>query len=195
MKTLFEDFGLLLLSVTLFLGGGFVLSLQIPFWSLVLGIASVQIGIVLIILTFDSLIRRKTAPLTDDYKAIPCLTCRYPTYVPKYVRTVICEHCQVKIANVFKASALAVFAVISVSTAVFLVGQNQELREKAATKPKVLVCEQGTWEPEVCSCGAEVSPQCPDGYISRTCRDEKVYCCSKVKEESGEVWSCLRSSP
>src|SRR3989344_5621949 len=79
----FEDFGLMLLSIVLFLGGAFLLTLKIPFWSLFLGIASVQIGIVLIILTFDSLIKKRNKPLTDEYKTVNCLICRSSQYVPK----------------------------------------------------------------------------------------------------------------
>lgn len=193
LRAFFEDFGLLLLSITLFLGGGFILSLEIPFWSLVFGLASVQIGIVLIILTFDSFIRRKTAPITEDYKVLPCLTCRYPTYVPKYANNIICEHCQVKIARVFKGLTLVAFAFLTVSSAIYLVGQNQELREKAATKPRLLVCEQGIWEPDVCSCGSGAEYECPEGTLARTCKDEQVYCCKKDSPE--DKWTCENPLP
>lgn len=44
-----------IISLSLFLGGIFLLALKIPFWSLLLGLPSVQIGIVLIIFTFDRL--------------------------------------------------------------------------------------------------------------------------------------------
>lgn len=46
---------LVLVSVGLFIGGIVLLALRYPFWSLFLGLPSVQIGIVLIILTFDKL--------------------------------------------------------------------------------------------------------------------------------------------
>ena len=44
-----------ILSIILFLGGIFILVLRIPFWSLLLGIASIQVGIILIIFSFDQL--------------------------------------------------------------------------------------------------------------------------------------------
>src|SRR3989304_5891506 len=112
----FEDFGLMLLSIVLFLGGAFLLTLKIPFWSMVLGIASVQIGIVLIILTFDSLIRKRNKPLTEDYKTVNCLICRSSQFVPKYQKTIICDTCMARIAVGFKATAMVVFALITVTT-------------------------------------------------------------------------------
>lgn len=42
-------------AIILFIGGIFILVLRIPFWSLVLGIPSIQIGIVFIIFTFDDI--------------------------------------------------------------------------------------------------------------------------------------------
>lgn len=42
-------------AVVLFIGGIFILTLRIPFWSLILGIPSIQIGLVLIIFTFDAI--------------------------------------------------------------------------------------------------------------------------------------------
>lgn len=44
-----------IVSLTLFLGGIFLLALKIPFWGLFLGLPAVQIGIVLSIFAFDRL--------------------------------------------------------------------------------------------------------------------------------------------
>lgn len=45
----------LILILSLFLGGIYILTLQIPFWSLLLGIPATQLGIYLIIILFDEL--------------------------------------------------------------------------------------------------------------------------------------------
>jgi len=193
--SLFEDFGLLVLSAVLFIGGIFILAAKIAFWSLFLGIASIQIGIILIILTFDSFIKRKSGRLTDEYKTLNCLVCRAPTFVPKYQRTAICNECQLRISKTFKAAILVVFALVTLTATLGLVSQNQDLRRKAAESP-VLVCDQGIWEPEVCQCGVweAVGPEglrpggsaCENGGQSRFCSNGVTYCC----ERDGETWQC-----
>ncbi|MCH7730642.1 hypothetical protein IID21_03905 [Patescibacteria group bacterium] len=193
----FEDFGLLFLSVVLFIGGIFILSAKIAFWSLFLGIASIQIGIVLIILTFDSFIKRKSGRLTDEYKTLNCLVCRAPTFVPKYQATTICHDCQLRISKTFKTATLVVFALVTLTATVGLVSQNQDLRRQAAQRP-ILVCDQGVWEPEVCQCGVweAAGPEglrpggsvCEKGVPSRLCSDGKTYCC----EREGDSWDCYQ---
>lgn len=186
----FEDFGLLFLSVVLFTGGIFILSAKIAFWSLFLGIASIQIGIVLIILTFDSFIKRKSGRLTDEYKTLNCLVCRAPTFVPRYQRTAICNDCQVRISKTFKTAILVVFALVTLTASVGLVSQNQDLRRQAAERT-VLVCDEGVWEPEVCQCATRGETTCEKGVPSRLCSDGKTYCC----EREGERWQCFTPTP
>lgn len=181
----FEDFGLMLLFLALFVGGIFILSAKLPFWSLFLGIASIQIGIVLIILTFDSFIKRKSGRLTDEYKTLNCLVCRTPTFVPKYQATAICNECQVRISRTFKASILVVFALVTLTATVGLFSQNQDLRRQAAERP-VFVCDEGVWEPEICRCGVWEKGSCEKGILKRTCLDERSYCC----ESEGAGWDC-----
>lgn len=48
-----------IVSLTLFIGGIVLLALRIPFWSFILGLPSVQIGIVLMIFSFDRLSRER----------------------------------------------------------------------------------------------------------------------------------------
>lgn len=55
-------------SLSLFLGGIFLLTLRIPVWSLLLGLPSVQIGIVLIIFTFDRLSREEIKEELESIK-------------------------------------------------------------------------------------------------------------------------------
>lgn len=57
-----------IISLSLFLGGIFLLSLRIPVWSLLLGLPSVQIGIVLIIFTFDRLSREEVEEELESIK-------------------------------------------------------------------------------------------------------------------------------
>ena len=191
-RFIFEDFGLILLSVGLFIGGIFLLSVKIPFWSLFLGIAAVQVGIVLIILAFDALIKRKTKPVTEDYKMLPCLICKRGNLVPKYSRVTICDECQIRVANTFKAATMIVFTLVTLTATVSLVSQSQDLREKAAEQPS-LVCEVGEWEPDVCQCGnwqaaGPGGSACEEGEESRACSNGKNYCC----EEVGNTWQCRR---
>ena len=183
----FEDFGLMLLSIVLFLGGAFLLTLKIPFWSLFLGIASVQIGIVLIILTFDSLIKKRNKPLTDEYKTVNCLICRSSQYVPKYQKTVICDACMLRVATGLKAIMVVIFAFISISTVTRLALENQELRKKAQEIESDFECIEDRWIPAECACGKwEITETCEGGKV-RLCRDEITYCCTK-DENNG--WMC-----
>lgn len=55
-------------SLILFLGGLFLLALRIPVWSLLLGLPSVQIGIILIIFSFDRLSREEVEEELESLK-------------------------------------------------------------------------------------------------------------------------------
>ena len=187
----FEDFGLMILSITLFLGGVYILALKIAFWSLFLGIASIQIGIVLIILAFDALIKRKTKPITEDYQSLNCLVCRKNTFVPKYQTVAICDECKVRVANTFKAAVFTVFTLVTLTAALGLVKQNQDFRRRAAEKGN-LVCEAGEWEPNECQCGVWEATACESGEFARLCSDGRNYCCQQ--EDSGK-WKCFTPTP
>ena len=58
-----------LVSLALFLGGIMLLALRIPFWSLLLGLPAVQIGIVLIIFTFDRLSQEEIEEELESLKS------------------------------------------------------------------------------------------------------------------------------
>ncbi|OGM27152.1 hypothetical protein A3D00_05575 [Candidatus Woesebacteria bacterium RIFCSPHIGHO2_02_FULL_38_9] len=189
LKKIVGDFGLLVLSVIIFLGGILILSLKIPFWSLFFGLASVQIGIVLIILTFDSFIRQKTKSVTEDYKTLSCLVCGKLTFVPKYSKVTICDEDQIKIARTFKASLFGLFTLITISTTLLLLGQNQELRKKAYEPVPSIACEFGVWFPESCRCGfndVSLLSKCENGFIPRVCSDSNNYCC-RLNQSSGRT--------
>lgn len=90
----------ILLSLVLFGGGIALLALRIPGWSLFLGLPSVQIGIVLLIFTFDNLARTKVGP--DTLHMIPCSVCGQMTLVPHWQKEKICEECQKKVIKKIK---------------------------------------------------------------------------------------------
>jgi hypothetical protein len=123
MNNFLKDFGLFILAGGLFVGGVVILGIGIPFWSLLLGITSIQIGIVLIIVTFDAFIRRSNHRGDGgEFKTVTCLVCGAPTVVAKYVNVAMCDNCQVRAAKSFKAAGLLIFTLITLSSGLFLVG-------------------------------------------------------------------------
>lgn len=168
-----REVAIFMLAVGLFAGGVILLYLKIPFWSLLLGIGSVQVGIVLMIVTFDFLIRRGNKPLTDDYKSVGCVVCGAPTFVPKYTNVTMCDNCQVRAVRAFKAAGFLVFTVFTLAGGVYLAGQNQNIAEQAAAPTRK--CETGVWTPPLCQCGLWLTDNttrvCEDG-IMRTCRQK-----------------------
>lgn len=89
-----RDVAKYLAPVILFVGGIVILSLRIPFWSLLLGIAATQLGIVFIILGFDSSGRKYLAP--ENYHLIRCENCGDPMVVPPGQKRGLCEDCRGK---------------------------------------------------------------------------------------------------
>lgn len=187
-KLSFDNIGLFILSITLFLGGIYILSLKIPFWSMFLGIASIQIGIVLIIISFEHFTKKRSKVITENYKTIPCLICKKINYVPKYQNTTICDKCQLKIAQAAKSFMVVVIAVFSISTSVHLIRLNQDIREKAKTYDNY-ICEEGMWDPKTCQCGYESNFKCPNPEFSKVCEDNITYCC---KENSTNIYECRK---
>src|SRR3989344_7156631 len=113
-------FALFALSVSLFLGGAYILSLKIPFWSMFLGLAAIQIGIVFIIFTFEIFVKLNSKRVTDEYNAIPCLICGQIGFVPKYKNTNICDSCQLKIARSLKVIMTVFIALFTLSSLTLL---------------------------------------------------------------------------
>jgi hypothetical protein len=181
----FNNLVLLLLILSLFVIGGFVISLKIPFWSLFLGIAAIQIGIVLSVFTFDIISHRLSKPITSEYKTIPCLVCKKLNYVPKYQNVTICDMCQVKIATAAKPLMAIFLALVSLSVLANLVQFNRDIRRKANEFESGYVCEEGSWNPAHCRCGITSDESCGEGYL-RECADGGIYCC---KEEGNEMVS------
>lgn len=51
-----------IISLALFIGGIYILSLKIPVWSLLLGFPATEIGMLALIFTFDATLRQKIGP-------------------------------------------------------------------------------------------------------------------------------------
>ena len=62
-----------LIGLLLFVGGLYILTLDLPGWKLLLGIPSAQFGIIILLLTFDEVTKRKLSP--DLFIEASCPTC------------------------------------------------------------------------------------------------------------------------
>lgn len=153
-----------------------------------MGIAAIQVGIVLAIFSFDIISRRSSKTITEDYKAISCLVCHTLTYVPKYKKVTICDNCEARIATAVKPLIAIFVGLVSIGAALSLAHTNQDIRRQAKVVEKAYVCEAGIWEPEICSCGVWDEGTCKEGEISRECLDGKSYCCSTANDETS--WFC-----
>jgi hypothetical protein len=174
---------LFLLSLVFFVGGIVLLALQIPGWSLFLGLPAVQIGIVCLIFTFEAISRQKSTLPSKEYHLVDCLVCGRQTMAPKYIQKKICDNCQVKIAQRLKAAFVVIFILFTIPMAFSLVRGSQELRRKAVEPP--ITCEPGEWHPPECYCGIWQENRCPLELKARKC-EEEIFCCQK--EDS--VWQC-----
>ncbi|MFH0864332.1 MAG: hypothetical protein V1858_04580 [Candidatus Gottesmanbacteria bacterium] len=82
-----------IISLGLFLGGIILLVIRIPFWSLLLGLPSVQIGIILIIFAFDRLSHEEIKYELADVHQVPCALCGQPTFTQGIEVKGICSDC------------------------------------------------------------------------------------------------------
>ena len=185
----FNNLLLLALVLGLFAVGGYVLTQDIPFWSLFLGIAAIQIGIVLSVFSFDIISRRASKTITEEYKAIQCLVCNDLTYVPKYKKVTICDKCEVRIATAVKPLIAIFVGLVSIGFAINLTQTNQDIRRQAKVTEVEYICEPGNWTPAVCSCGLASQESCKQGEFSRECSDEKIYCCTSDSNDKSS-WTC-----
>jgi len=122
----------LILAILLFAGGIVLLFLKIPGWSLFLGLPAVQIGLVLLIFTFESINRKRSSQTIENYHLVDCLICGRQTMAPKYIEKRICDNCQVKIAQKLKTALITVYIIVTIPLTLALVNKNQELRRQAA---------------------------------------------------------------
>ena len=184
-----NNFLLLALVLGLFAVGGYVLTQDIPFWSLFLGIAAIQIGIVLSVFSFDIISRRASKTITEEYKAIQCLVCNDLTYVPKYKKVTICDKCEARIATAVKPLIAIFVGLVSIGFALNLTKTNQDIRRKTNVIEEAYVCQPGNWSPAICSCGLEIQEGCKEGEEPRECSDGKIYCCAPDTKDKSS-WVC-----
>ena len=87
----------IIVSLGLFLGGIVLLVLQVPFWSLFLGLPSIQIGIVFIIFAFDAISREEVGKELRNVHQVPCALCGQPTFTRGTEVKGICSDCDKKL--------------------------------------------------------------------------------------------------
>jgi hypothetical protein len=90
----------IVLSLSLFAGGIFLLALRISGWSLILGLPAVQIGIVFLIFTFDDVARRKVGP--ESLHQVPCSICGKIVLTHQWEKEKVCIDCHKKFAQKVK---------------------------------------------------------------------------------------------
>ncbi|MCJ7793112.1 MAG: hypothetical protein MUP45_03985 [Candidatus Marinimicrobia bacterium] len=87
-----KDSPAIFLSLTLFLGGIWLLSLRIPGWSLLFGLIATPLGLVFTIYTLDDVSRNVVTP--PPFKATKCHVCGKITYAKEEDKDVICWRCR-----------------------------------------------------------------------------------------------------
>lgn len=86
------DLPSIFLSLALFLGGIWLLSLRIPGWSLLLGLIITPVGFALTIYTLDDIARNIIIP--SGFKPARCNVCGKITYTREPKEDVICWRCR-----------------------------------------------------------------------------------------------------
>lgn len=86
----------ILLSLVLFIGGITLLAIRLPGWSLFLGLPATQIGIILLILTFDSCFKKQLDP--QEIISKKCRLCQNQiTNNESQQKPAVCAECRSKI--------------------------------------------------------------------------------------------------
>lgn len=91
-KFIVKDLPSLILSLSLFLGGIWLLSLRIPGWSLLWGLIIIPIGLAFTVYTLDDVARNVVAP--PPFKPVKCNVCGKNTYAKEDEKDVICWRCR-----------------------------------------------------------------------------------------------------
>ena len=94
MYPFFRLFLLLLLSLTLFLGGIIFSLSKIAVWGLLLGVILTPLGAILILITIDEAARRIFFP--PDYKTTNCSVCGKLTFIEEGEKVAVCGYCREK---------------------------------------------------------------------------------------------------
>jgi hypothetical protein len=97
IQFLVKDIPSVILSLALFMGGIWILSLRIPGWSLFFGLIITPVGFAFTIYTLDSIARNTVA--SPPLKLIKCNVCGKNTYAREEREDVICGHCREDISE------------------------------------------------------------------------------------------------
>jgi hypothetical protein len=93
-----KDVSRFIAPMILFIGGVWMLSLRITGWSLILGLPAIQIGMVLIILSFDNSAKKTFS--SGEFQIVKCDNCGDPTAAPLGEVHELCPKCRAeKIKN------------------------------------------------------------------------------------------------
>ena len=177
----------LFVSSVFFIGGIVLLYLKIPGWSIFLGLPAVQMGIVALIFALEKISSQKSTLPSKEYHYVDCLICKHQVLVPKYREKVICDDCQVKLAQNFKKSLAVLYLVLFIPLGLFLINKKRQIRTSMVYffEPKS-ACEQGIWYPDQCRCGSWMREGCLEDQKARLC-EGKLYFCYEKKDS---VWFC-----
>jgi len=92
IKFIIKDLPSIVLSLALFLGGIWLLSLHIPGWSLLWGLIILPIGFAFMVYTLDDVARNVIVPA--PFKLTKCKVCSKNTYAREDDKDVICGRCR-----------------------------------------------------------------------------------------------------
>lgn len=96
-KFICKDLPCAVLSLALFLGGIWLLSLRIPGWSLFWGLIITPVGFAFTIFTLDEIARNTVAP--PLFKPVKCNICGKITYAKEDDKDVVCNLCREDISE------------------------------------------------------------------------------------------------
>ena len=97
VQFLIRDVPSIILSLALFLGGIWLLSLRIPGWSLFFGLIFTPMGAAFIVFTLDRVARNRIAP--PLFKPVKCKVCGRRAYAKDDKKEVICHRCRQDISK------------------------------------------------------------------------------------------------
>lgn len=173
---MFQNSGLIIISLGLLYGGVAILRTQIPFWSLVYGIPAVFLGIVISLISFNEIAKNREAKSTE-YHEVKCRVCGHLTLVPMLTQSAVCTDCQYKMALRLQMTALFILAIVALPVTLHLAQTAQDIRQKAQVPAPTPRCEVGIWIPEKCRCGVWNSEiHCAENLRGRNCQGDP-YCC------------------
>lgn len=181
----FQNSGLIVISLGLLYGGVAILRTSIPFWSLVYGVPAVFLGIVISLISFNELAKNRVARATE-YHQLPCKVCGRMALAPMLIEAIVCPDCQYKMALKLQIGVLVFLVMLAIPVSYHLTQQAQIIEQKAHVAQPTPICEVGTWNPEFCQCGNwEKDIVCASGEMARRCQNVN-FCCKSIAAE----WFC-----